>query len=217
MIYAGSWSFLALSRYAIGLFGLLFMLAYISPASALEQQGRLAGLYAPDLSILSLPLPATPPPELPSSRWGEALIMDAVKGRDLLIKGEVQIFPEDGSTITASWWAAEAEARLAKRGLWAMGCCALLDASGDVGLIKTDAWRVVSGVPLSVMRNKSGVYVNFGPEWKTDFTLKLSGKQMKTVTPENWVGHRLIVRGWVQWMFGPMIEVITPQQVQLIP
>lgn len=217
MICAGSWSFLALSRCAIGLFGLLCMLAYVSPTSAQDRQGRMVGLYAPDLSILSMPLSIVPPSELPSSRWGEALIMDEVKGNELLAKGEAQIFPEDGSAIPSSWWATEAEARLAKRGLWAQDCCSLLDASGDVGLIKTDAWRVVSGVPLSVTRNKSGVFVNFGPDWKTDFTLKLSGKEAKALVPENWVGERITVRGWVQWMFGPMIEVTTAQQVQVTP
>jgi hypothetical protein len=66
------------------------------------------------------------------------------------------------------------------------------------------------------------LYLNFTPDWRSDFTISVerkavgafaaAGIDLKTVA-----GARLRVRGFLAWRNGPMIEASHPEQIELLP
>jgi micrococcal nuclease len=82
-------------------------------------------------------------------------------------------------------------------------------------------YKIVEGIVASVSPTKSATYLNFGDDWKTDFTARI-GKDVLTAEPQfaarlaNLKGRRVAVRGWIERRNGPMIEIRDPTQVDII-
>ena len=81
-------------------------------------------------------------------------------------------------------------------------------------------FHIVAGKVKNVSRTKTAVYLNFGDDWKTDFTARIG----KSVLSKNaaWAskleamqGHEIAVRGWIERRNGPMIDVIDPAQIEI--
>ena len=71
------------------------------------------------------------------------------------------------------------------------------------------------------LHNPSRIYIEFGPDWHTDFTIRIEAAAARLfnkaeIDPQNWQGKPLRVRGYVGWRFGPEIEVQNPEQIELI-
>ena len=65
------------------------------------------------------------------------------------------------------------------------------------------------------------VYLNFGPDWRTDFTVSVAPGDARTFRREGinlltFAGQRVRVRGWVRVLNGPMMDVTHPEQIQLL-
>lgn len=174
---------------------------------------HLAGLFMPE------PLQMDAPSQAPQDRWGRPIVDDNNLALSLLAEGRAQIQPEDGTTIPASWWAAERAAQRAQRGLWGQDCCRLLSAAGDAPDLPLNVWRVVEGKVTAIKTTKAAIYINFSatPDtaWTTDFSLKIAPRLAKTLKAEAFVGQPLQVRGFISWNYGPSIEVIVPDQIQI--
>ncbi len=74
-------------------------------------------------------------------------------------------------------------------------------------------------VAAAVVRGR--VYLNFGPDWRTDFTIAIAPRDRRRFTragllPGDWDGRRLRVRGWLKRYNGPMIEATHPEQIELL-
>jgi hypothetical protein len=59
---------------------------------------------------------------------------------------------------------------------------------------------------------RSATYINFGADWRTDFTISMRGGARREAM-RRWTdlpalsGRRLRVRGWIEQRGGPMIEI----------
>ncbi|OKH87918.1 hypothetical protein LF95_14495 [Thalassospira sp. TSL5-1] len=72
------------------------------------------------------------------------------------------------------------------------------------------SFAVVSGVLRSVEIQKYRAYLNFGKDWRKDFTIALDQDQMAEISASGfglagWVGRRVLVRGMIENRGGPYI------------
>lgn len=140
---------------------------------------------------------------------------------ELLKKGlaRVDIAPDRGECYR-ELYAAEADARRAGLGLWSDPAYVSRLASN---LTPTDVgtFQIVIGKVLSTAANDGRVYLNFGQDWRRDFTVTISADDLKTfrrmgVDPLNYEGKLVRVRGIVQQVNGPEIAVGNPKQIELL-
>jgi micrococcal nuclease len=140
--------------------------------------------------------------------------------RALLQKGlaRVQIAPDRGECYR-ELYAAEAEARKAGLGLWADPAYAFR-SPGNVAAA-AGSFQIVVGRVLSTTAREGRVYLNFGNDWRKDFTVSVAPDDRKTFTrmgvdPLNYQGKLIRVRGMVQMLDGPEMDVGNPKEIELL-
>lgn len=130
--------------------------------------------------------------------------------------GWAYTFP-DTRDMAAELLAAEREAEAAQRGVWAEPDYAVLEP--DDAMPYRGEFRLVEGDVRSVNESKGRYYLNFGEDWKTDFTLMVSARDARRFE-EGWLmglaGKRVRVRGWLFRMNGPAMELTHPEQLEVI-
>lgn len=127
-------------------------------------------------------------------------------------------FP-DNRALTDAMRRMESEARAARRGIWADPFYAVRrpeDTGRDIG-----TFQVVEGKIVDVSLVKGVAYLNFGADWRTDFTVRIGKTALKVfkaagVDPLEWAGRRIEVRGWIDKRNGPMISASHPEQIDLL-
>lgn len=133
--------------------------------------------------------------------------------QDILTQGLAQLQPID-RPAEANLLAAEDSARLAGRGLWAQACCALLSpGTAQHGL---NQWRIIRGTVLEVTARKDTTYLNFGPDWRTDFTIMIPARLARQIETASLPGKAVEVRGMLEWSFGPAIKLTHAAQMRLL-
>lgn len=143
-----------------------------------------------------------------ANRWNEAIAQLTPDPRpELLQQGLAQLSLND-PTLSA----AEASAMTAEKGLWALPCCRLLTA--EEAAQHHDVWRVVQGTVKDVTARGQTTYVNFGSDWRTDFTLSLSATLARRSNAADLTGQSVIVRGWITLRGGGLMTIRTPAQIK---
>lgn len=116
-------------------------------------------------------------------------------------------------------YAAEAWARARHTGIWASDFYtvrapgALDDALGT--------FQIVEGRVLSAAVKDGRGYIDFGQDWRHDFKVTIAPDDMKRfrkigVDPRNYEGLTLRVRGFVDRLSGPEIEVASPADIEVV-
>ena len=64
-------------------------------------------------------------------------------------------------------------------------------------------------------------YLNFGTDWKTDFTVVVPPDAVRLFRREgvdipSFQGRTVRVRGWLRWYNGPQMEVTHPEQIEVL-
>jgi micrococcal nuclease len=160
-------------------------------------------------------------------RWGE-LVAQIERDDGLWLQGalleaglaQVQTRPGEVERA-ADLRAAERVARAASRGLWADPAEAPQsadDAHADIG-----SFRIVHGRVLRVADTRNFVYLNFGADWRTDFTLRLDKPAAAALARaldaplEQLAGRTVEARGFLVEAGGPLIDVSHPEQIEVLP
>lgn len=125
----------------------------------------------------------------------------------------------DNRKAAAEMLAIEDEARAARRGLWANPFYAVRDAATVARHV--DGFEIVEARVRAVAKVKGRYYLNFGDDWRRDFTVKIERRNAKlfdraSLDLTQWAGKLIRVRGWVAWQNGPMIEATHPEQITLL-
>ena len=81
---------------------------------------------------------------------------------------------------------------------------------------------VVFGKVLNIHRGEKALHLNFGTDWKTDFTAVLfapaqSRYRALGLDPEDLVGKSVFVLGKIEEYYGPQIVVNGPEQILPLP
>ncbi|MCZ4281467.1 thermonuclease family protein [Kiloniella laminariae] len=139
---------------------------------------------------------------------------------DLISKGYARVMPQQGDpAIIRHLLSLEALARQENRGLWAHRPFQPFTAeNARQGL---DHYQLVEGLVIRTAKVRDSLYLNFGDDWRQDFTIKLNrdawnsfpdkGAGLLTLS-----GTRLRVRGWLFWENGPMISLYSPLQLEIL-
>jgi endonuclease YncB( thermonuclease family) len=147
---------------------------------------------------------------------------DASVQSRLLAQGEALV----SATVTdkdcaLSLMVAEAEARQAKRGIWADPTAIKnTESPGDI-LTGIGRFTVVEGKVLSVRQAGATTYLNFGRNWTRDFAVTISRRMLGTfeaagITLKSFENRRIRVRGFIEARPGPRIEVLRVGQIELV-
>jgi endonuclease YncB( thermonuclease family) len=117
--------------------------------------------------------------------------------------------------------AAEAGARIEKKGTWAGSTVIKNAESADDILTGIGRFVLVEGKVLSVRQAGAMTYLNFGRRWTRDFAATISRRNMPAVESagialKSLENRRIRVRGWVEARPGPRIEVVRGGQIEVL-
>lgn len=139
---------------------------------------------------------------------------------ELLKRGlaRVAIAP-DRTECASELFDTETKARTHGMGLWADRAYAIR-AAGDVWP-DIGSFQLVEGRVLNVSMKNGRAYLNFGDDWRRDFTATVDPDDMDNfrrtgVDPLSYLGQTIRVRGWVQRLRGPEIEIANPQSIEVM-
>ena len=118
-------------------------------------------------------------------------------------------------------YAAEYEARAAGRGIWGHDDYAIRSPAPDALAQDVDSFQIVEGIITSSADIRGRVYLNFGANYKTDFTVAIAKKDRKRFKKAgldltDLDGARVRVRGWIELMNGPMIWLDHPERIEIL-
>lgn len=139
---------------------------------------------------------------------------------EMLRKGHSRAYGLPGShACMHELLAHETVAREAGAGLWANGAYRVRSAKHTRDLLRRrNAYEIVAGEVVKVSVTKARTYINFGRDWRTDFTAGIEARVLRA-NPE-WAktlaqleGRRVEVRGWIQYRNGPYIDIEDPSQL----
>ncbi|MBB4305658.1 endonuclease YncB(thermonuclease family) [Rhodobium orientis] len=138
-------------------------------------------------------------------------------GGALVGAGHLIVAPEGGRACRERLLSLEASARAAGRGVWAAPS-AYFARAGD-GELRRRAGRymVVEGRIRSVGAGRRLTFLNFGDDWRKDFTVLLysSGRGgSATADRKSLSGARIRVRGWLESRGGALIRVNSPDGIE---
>lgn len=129
---------------------------------------------------------------------------------------------KDNRACLRTLQAREAEARRAGRGLWRRRLYAVRKADDTAGLLKRlQSYQLVEGRVRAVAKRRRWTFVNFGADWKSDFTVaiaagdrrRFAGSDVDLAALE---GRRIRVRGWIERWNGPAVKATHPEQIELL-
>jgi endonuclease YncB( thermonuclease family) len=138
----------------------------------------------------------------------------------LLEAGLVQVQTRPGEAARAeAMLAIERAARTAGRGLWADPAFAVREAGAAPG--EAGEFRIVQGQVVRVAPTERFVYLNFGADWRSDFTVRIAKGLARRLAGsgldvDGLGGKRLEIRGFILEAGGPLIELSHPEQIQLL-
>ena len=161
-------------------------------------------------------------------RYGRQTAFAFLAGSDvsvqaqLLAQGAALASPDvTDKDCAAALLAAEAAARVAKRGTWAdANVIKNAESAADI-LAGIGRFVLVEGRVLSVRQAGTMTYLNFGRSWTRDFAATISRRMMPAVesngiTLKSLENRRIRVRGWVEAHPGPRIEVVRAGQIEVL-
>jgi micrococcal nuclease len=139
---------------------------------------------------------------------------------ELVAAGLAWAFPDGLDRASArDLLAAEAEARRARRGLWAEPSLAVQDAARVAA--EPPRFAVVEGTVVRIGRSEAFTWLDFGAGRRRGFTVRIPATALPAFRrtgfpPDRLLGRRLRVRGWLFEAGGAMMEVDDALQIEVL-
>ncbi len=163
-------------------------------------------------------------------RFGRAIAqvytIDGSGQPDLWVQGEMvrlglaRVYSWKGELADmAALYDLELQARTRRRGLWEHAFYAVRRPDPDPLAQFVDSLQIVEGVVISTADVRGRIYLNFGSDYKTDFTISIAKKNAKAfaaINPLGLTGARVRVRGWIEMINGPMIWLDHPGRLEIL-
>ena len=140
---------------------------------------------------------------------------------EMLRRGMARVYSfADNRALVRELQAIERRARRANKGIWAKPYYRIRtteEARDDIG-----SFQLVMGRVRNTAKVDGRVYLNFGQNWRTDFTVNIPPERLASFTeagldPLALKGRWIRARGWIEDYNGPMIEATHPEQIEVIP
>ncbi len=116
--------------------------------------------------------------------------------------------------------ARERAARLEERGLWKLSVYRPRDARETFELLRLrSTFQIVEGTVANVANIRGAIYLNFGTNWRTDFTVFVPSAAVTLAFGSadalmGLRGKKIRVRGWIKQRNGPQIEVTHRAEIE---
>ncbi|WP_428408476.1 thermonuclease family protein [Hyphococcus sp.] len=159
---------------------------------------------------------------LPPTRWGVRPVIvrtsAATLQEILAATGAVRVAPQtDHHDVIRRLLALEAQARAERRGLWALSAYRVFDAADADGAV--GAFNLIEGTVLTAEKHGSRFYLNFGEDFREDFTASAPSRLSARWAEDGFDlaalrGARVRVRGFVEAINGPSIDLNHPLQIE---
>lgn len=125
----------------------------------------------------------------------------------------------DTTQLAPVMLAAEREARNRKDGIWSERFFRVRNPHETRRDI--DTYQIVEGRVVSAVVIKGRAYLNFGQDWRSDFTFSIAPKDRRRfekagIDLGNLTSRRVRGRGWVTLRNGPLIELTHPEQLEIL-
>ncbi len=147
----------------------------------------------------------------PDGTWVQGALLD---------RGMARVYSfADNRALVPEMLARESAARRARRGIWEHPFYRILSA-GEAG-DHLDRFALVEGRVRAVGEARGLTFLNFGDDWRSDFTLVLPRAARRLFAaegrdPDDLAGRLLRARGWLKERNGPMITVTHPEQIEVL-
>ncbi|VAW04602.1 hypothetical protein MNBD_ALPHA05-1847, partial [hydrothermal vent metagenome] len=138
----------------------------------------------------------------------------------LITMGAARVAPQsDNLELIDQLLATEEAARAARKGLWALPAYRVFDA--DKAGAAVGRFHLIEGKVRRIAKVKGRTYINFGADYKTDFTASAGARLYR-----KWAGQgfdlasltdaRLRIRGFVEAINGPSIALTHRRQIEVL-
>jgi endonuclease YncB( thermonuclease family) len=126
---------------------------------------------------------------------------------------------------TEALYGAESKARSEQRGIWDVkttkGFYDVRKPDPDPLAQYVDSVQIIEGVIIKIADVRRTIYLNFGSDYKTDFTIAIPKKSRKVFKkaaydPLTLTGARVRVRGYVELYGGPIIWLNDPERLEVL-
>ncbi|HHS82401.1 MAG TPA: thermonuclease family protein [Devosia sp.] len=142
----------------------------------------------------------------------------------LVVAGLARVYSfSDNRRCLAPLYRLEAQARAQRAGIWnGIDFYAIRHADRPQQIARRVDWyELVEGRVLHAERVGRRVYLNFGPDWHTDFTVTIERAALnlfadRGLDPLTLQDALIRVRGWVELRDGPRIAVTHPEQIEVL-
>jgi len=130
-------------------------------------------------------------------------------------------YQQDNYTL----YRAETSARKAGRGIWNSkatdGFYDIRKPDPDPLVQYVDSVQIVDGIIIKTADVRGTIYLNFGADYKTDFTIAIPKKSRKffkkaSYDPLTLTGARVRVRGYIELYGGPIIWLNDPNRLEVL-
>jgi endonuclease YncB( thermonuclease family) len=162
----------------------------------------------------------------PVTRWGARVVTVKRVGEaqtlqhHIIAMGAARVAPQsDNLALIDQLLAAEEAARAAGKGLWALSAYRVFNA--DKADRAVGRFHLIEGKVRRIAKVKGRVYINFGTDYKTDFTASAGSRLYR-----KWAGQgfdlasltdaRLRIRGFVEAINGPSIALTHRRQIEVL-
>lgn len=130
----------------------------------------------------------------------------------------VYSFP-DNRALVAELLKHERRARRADKGIWTQPYYVVLDTEASAAHL--ERFALVEGRIRETAQIRGRTFLNFGDDWRTDFTISIAPKHWKRfraagISAEDYNGRKVRVRGWLKSRNGPMIDISHPEQIEVL-
>ena len=83
------------------------------------------------------------------------------------------------------------------------------------------SFQLIEGRVREVAVVRKRAYLNFGEDWRTDFTISIAPRDRRRfladgIDPMGYQGQRVRVRGWLRHYNGPLVDVTHPEQIEIL-
>ncbi len=139
---------------------------------------------------------------------------------EMLTSGMARVYSfADNRAMIDQMMQREQDARHHNRGIWALDYYRPKDQA--VADRHRNSFQVVTGTVRAVAHIRGAWYLNFGDDWREDFTIVIKAKAARlfdksNLRPDAYQGKKIEARGWLKSYNGPMIEATHPEQIMII-
>jgi endonuclease YncB( thermonuclease family) len=146
-----------------------------------------------------------------AGRWVQGALLDAGMARVYGFADNRALLPE--------MLAREAAAREARRGIWADAFYAVRTPEEAARYLSR--FELIQGRVVDVAEVRGRVYLNFGADWRSDFTATLAPPvrrlfEAEGIDPMIYRNRIVRVRGWLKSYNGPMMDITHPEQIEVV-